>query len=74
MHALRLGVGDETFFAILRAYLDRFGGGAAGSDDFVAVAEEVSGADLQEFFQAWLKDPLIPDIPEMGLSTADYRQ
>jgi heat shock protein HslJ/predicted transcriptional regulator len=73
MHALRLRVGDETFFAILRAYLDRYGGGSAGSDDFVALAEEVSGADLQEFFQAWLKDPLIPDIPEMGLRTADYR-
>jgi hypothetical protein len=36
--------------------------------------EEGSGGGLQRFFQTWLKNPLIPDIPEMGLRTADYRQ
>ncbi len=73
MHALRLRVGDEVFFRILRTYFDRFGGGSAGSDDFVAVAEEVSGQDLSEFFQAWLEEPIIPDIPEMGLLKENYR-
>ena len=73
MHALRLRVGDETFFAILQSYLERFGGGTAGSEEFVAVAEEVSGQDLEEFFRAWLIDPLMPDIPEMGLYIEDYR-
>jgi predicted transcriptional regulator len=73
MHALRLRVGDELFFEILHTYFDRFGDGSAGSDDFVAVAEEVSGQDLSEFFQAWLEDPIIPDIPEMGLLKENYR-
>ena len=73
MHALRLRVGDETFFAIVQSYFERFGGGVAGSDDLAAVAAEVSGEDLSDFFAAWLKDPLMPDIPEMGLYKEDYR-
>jgi len=73
MHALRLRVGDEVFFEILRTYFDRFGDGAAGSDDFVAIAQEVSGMDLSEFFDAWLEDPTMPDIPEMGLLKENYQ-
>ena len=73
MHTLRLRVGDEVFFDIVRTYFERFGGGSAGSDDFVALAQEVSGEELGGFFQAWLVNPLIPDIPEMGLYKEDYR-
>ncbi|MCB0111078.1 MAG: hypothetical protein KDE53_34390, partial [Caldilineaceae bacterium] len=73
MHALRVRVGDETFFAILQTYFERFGGAVASSDDFVAVATDVSDQDLSGFFEAWLKDPLMPDIPEMGLFKENYR-
>jgi aminopeptidase N len=67
LHALRLHVGDDVFFAILRAYYERFAFGNARVEDFIAAAEEVSGMDLTDFFQGWLYDPLIPDIPQMGL-------
>jgi aminopeptidase N len=66
-HALRLRIGDETFFQILRTYTERFRYGNASTADFIAVTEEVSGQDLGEFFDAWLYDPEIPAIPEMGL-------
>ena len=66
-HALRLRVGDEAFFQILRTYTERFRYGNASTADFIAVAEEVSGQDLGEFFDAWLYDTKIPAIPEMGL-------
>jgi aminopeptidase N len=66
-HALRLRVGDETFFQILRTYTERFRYGNASTSDFIAVAEEVSGQELGEFFDAWLYDAQIPPIPEMGL-------
>ena len=66
-HALRLRVGDEVFFQILRTYTERFRYGNASTADFIAVAEEVSGQDLTEFFDAWLYDMEIPAIPEMGL-------
>jgi aminopeptidase N len=67
LHALRVRVGDPTFFRILRTYYERYRGGNAGTEDFVAVAEEVSGQDLRGFFEAWLYGRELPPIPEMGL-------
>ncbi len=71
LHALRLKVGDEVFFEILRAYAERFAYANATTDDFISIAEEISALSLDEFFQAWLYEPQIPDIPEMGLSASD---
>jgi aminopeptidase N len=66
-HALRMRVGDEVFFRILQTYTERFRYGNASSADFVGVTEEVSGQDLDEFFDLWLYDKKVPAIPEMGL-------
>ena len=63
-HALRLEVGDEVFFSILRAFYQRFAGGNATTEDFVTVAEEISGIDLQDFFNAWLYEDAVPELPE----------
>jgi aminopeptidase N len=52
-HSLRLRVGDEVFFQILRTYTERFRYGNASTADFITVAEEVSGQELGEFFDAW---------------------
>jgi hypothetical protein len=68
LHALRERVGDEDFFAILSTYYDRFKYGNAVIADFITVAEEISGQDLVDFFDAWLYDPIMPAIPEIGLS------
>jgi len=67
LHALRLKVGDEAFFKILKTYYGRHQYGNATTDDFIQVAEEVSGDDLQEFFDLWLYNETIPRIPEFGL-------
>lgn len=67
LHALRLEVGDETFFEILRTYHERYKFGNAATEDFIAVAEEVSGEDLGDLFDAWLYDEQLPPIPELGL-------
>jgi aminopeptidase N len=71
LHALRQRVGDQVFFEILRAYHDRFRHAAATTADFVGVAEQISGQDLEEFFQGWLFEQTVPDIPEMGLLAPD---
>ena len=63
-HALHLQVGDGAFFNILRTYVERYRGGNAGTDDFIALAEEISGQDLQSFFEAWLFSVRMPDLPE----------
>ena len=33
-------------------------------EDFIAVAERVSGRELDELFQAWLYDDVMPDLPQ----------
>jgi len=67
LHALRLEVGDDIFFELLRTYYERFAFDSARIEDFIAVANEVAGRSLDAFFAAWLTDPLIPPIPQMEL-------
>lgn len=64
LHALRLEVGDEQFFEIIRTYYARYQGSNATTADFIAVAEEVSGQDLGALFQAWLYDEAVPNMPD----------
>lgn len=63
LHALRLEVGDEVFFEIIRTYYDRYKGGNAYTGDFIGVAENVSGEDLSAFFNGWLYDETLPPKP-----------
>ena len=43
LQALRKKIGDEAFFNTLKAYVSTFGGGTAGTNDFVAIAQRESG-------------------------------
>ena len=54
LHALRLEVGDEDFFAGARLWVERYNDSTATTADFQAVYEEVSGRNLDAFFQTWL--------------------
>jgi aminopeptidase N len=63
LHALRLRTGDEAFFDILRSYFQRHRNGNAESADFIAVAQEISGEDLSDFFAGWLYAERVPDLP-----------
>lgn len=54
LHALRAEVGDATFFAILRRWLQDFGGASASTEHFIAVAETVAGVELEDFLDGWL--------------------
>lgn len=63
LHALRLTVGDELFFTILRTYYQRYQNSNASTADFIGVAEEVSGQDLDDFFEAWLFADSVPAAP-----------
>ncbi len=67
LHALRIEVGDEAFFATLRDYHDTYRYGNATTDDFIAVAEESAGRELGEFFEGWLFADSIPSIPSLDL-------
>lgn len=54
LHALRVKIGDEAFFALAKQWVARYGGGTASTADFIALAEEISGQDLTHFFEVWV--------------------
>jgi len=64
LHALRLTIGDDAFFQLLATYVEEFGGGNAITRDFTSLAEDISGQDLDEFFEAWLYTAEIPALPQ----------
>lgn len=63
LHALRLTVGDDAFFDLLRGWVADHAGGSVSTDDFVAYAEERTGAALAVLFRSWLDQPALPDLP-----------
>ena len=63
MHALRLTVGDEDFFAILKEWPERKKDGTATTAEFIALAEEISGEELDRLFEDWLYDDERPPRP-----------
>lgn len=63
VHALRLKVGDETFFRILQTWTAQRRDGNATTDDFIAHAERISGHELRDFLMDWLSGDATPPIP-----------
>jgi aminopeptidase N len=63
LHALRVEVGDDTLIAILRAWAERHAYGNGTTPQFIALAEEISGADLDGLFDAWLYQEEMPPLP-----------
>jgi hypothetical protein len=54
-------LGAETMARVVRTYAERFRFRHPSSDDFYAVAEEVSGRDLRSFFDQTVERPGIVD-------------
>ncbi|MDR0854574.1 MAG: M1 family metallopeptidase, partial [Clostridiales Family XIII bacterium] len=52
--ALRNAIGDDNFFKLLQTWAKRYAGKAATTENFTALAEEVTNVDLDEFFETWL--------------------
>jgi hypothetical protein len=54
LHALRLEVGDRAFFRTLRWWAALKRGENVTTDQFIGLAERVSGQDLDALFTTWL--------------------
>jgi len=63
LHALRAQVGDEAFFQIIKTYYARYAGGNARTENFIAIAEEISGQNLAALFDLWLYQEELPPLP-----------
>jgi aminopeptidase N len=60
VQALRHKVGDDTFFQIMRTWVQENRYGNVTTPQFIALAETISGMDLEHFFDVWLYQPQKP--------------
>jgi aminopeptidase N len=60
-------VGDDAFFRTLKTYAQRYKYSNASTAEFIAVAEEQSGKQLDNLFNAWLYDPDLPPAAQVGI-------
>jgi hypothetical protein len=54
LHQLRLAIGDDDFFRLVRTWARSHTGGNGTTAQFIALAERISGQDLVALFQTWL--------------------
>lgn len=54
LHALRQRIGDPVFFKLLKTWNAEHKYGYVTTEEFVALAEKLSGKQLDKLFEAWL--------------------
>jgi len=57
LQALREKIGEEKFFQILRTWVAEHRHADATTEEFIALAEQVSGQQLDAFFDMWIYQP-----------------
>ncbi|GAB5553461.1 MAG: M1 family metallopeptidase [Saprospiraceae bacterium] len=62
LHMLRQKVGTEIFWEGVRAYYQKYQLSNALTADFKNVMEQVSGQELDDFFQQWIFTPGVPKV------------
>ncbi len=70
LHALRQKIGDATFFTLIKRWAALHAGGNVEIPQFIALAERLSGKQLDSFFKTWLYTPSKPAGIEPGGATA----
>jgi aminopeptidase N len=71
LHQLRLAVGDDKFFEILRTWADTRRHANGSTEDFITLSELVSGKPLKDLFDAWLFMPAKPKLDEASAARAE---
>lgn len=62
LHMLRKKVGDETFWKAMRTYYQRYTLSNAYTADLKEVVEQISGVDLDPFFNQWVMQAGQPEL------------
>ncbi len=62
LQALRIEVGDDAFFKILRKWAKQQAGDTVTTAEFIALAESISGQELDALFDTWLYTATKPDV------------
>ncbi len=56
-------IGAENFARFIRSLTERYAYGTISTEEWIAVANEISGKDLTEMIESWLTYESIPDYP-----------
>ena len=62
LHLLRFVLGDEAFFAGIRAYVAEHAHSSVTTDDFQAAMERAAGVELDDFFRQWFHERGYPEL------------
>jgi aminopeptidase N len=60
LQALREKIGDKPFFTLLRTWTATHRYGNATTEQFIALAEQISGRQLDAFFDTWIRSARKP--------------
>ena len=64
LHVLRDEIGDDAFMTLVQTWFSTYSGRSASTADFEAMAEEISGQELTDLFDAWLRAPEMPNLDD----------
>ncbi len=73
LHMFRFVVGEDNFWKILKKYAMDFAYSTATTEDFKNLSEQVSGADLDWFFDQWIYQAGYP-VYVFGWGYSDRKQ
>ncbi|WP_411142658.1 M1 family metallopeptidase [Streptomyces sp. x-80] len=63
LHALRLAMGDDRFFPMLRAWHDTHRGRTSDTEAFITHADRHTVRAVRPLLQSWLYDKTLPELP-----------
>ncbi|WP_282776347.1 M1 family metallopeptidase [Nocardia sp. CC201C] len=66
LHALRLELGERAFFDLLREWTARYRHASVTTDEFTDLAGHYSTVPLRSFWESWLRDEPLPQLPPHG--------
>ena len=68
IHALRLQLGDDVFFSLLKTWTTSNQHGNVSTDQFLQLVDEVGGTDARVLVERWIFDREMPPIEAMDLA------
>ena len=63
LESLRTVIGDEAWYEVMSTWISRYNGSHASTADFIDLAEEISGKDLEPLFAGWAYGTSKPQWP-----------
>lgn len=74
LHMLRLKIGNYAFFQLLQDWVSTYHNGNVITAEFQAMAEQISGQDLHQFFQQWIYSRGLPSLEYTLLKNPQSQQ